>query len=67
MWAYELNLANTTCQIVQNNTDGLLIVGIESTSTSVLQAFTGNRIGRGRGARADTNDLWSNPGRGRCF
>jgi fibronectin-binding autotransporter adhesin len=37
-------LNNSTCQIVQNNTTGLLIIGIDSTSTSIWQAFTGAAI-----------------------
>ena len=40
----DLRLNNSTCQIVQNNTMGVLIIGIDSTSTSIWQAFTGAAI-----------------------
>jgi fibronectin-binding autotransporter adhesin len=52
----ELNLANTTCQIVQNNTTALLIIGISSTATSVWQAFSGSA--------ADTTDYVVKSGAG---
>jgi autotransporter-associated beta strand protein len=61
-----LNLANTTCQIVQNNTMGLLILGIESTSTSIWQAFTGQQS-TGTAGEADTADYVVKSGAGTLF
>ena len=61
-----VDLANTTCQIVQNNTMGVLVIGIDSTSTSIWQAFTGNRS-TGATGEATPRTMLSNPARGQCF
>ncbi|MGD1085478.1 MAG: autotransporter-associated beta strand repeat-containing protein, partial [Verrucomicrobiota bacterium] len=61
-----LNLANTTCQIVQNNTTALLVIGIENTSTSVWQAFTGAGS-TGTAGDADTADSVVKSGAGTMF
>ena len=61
-----LDLANTTCQIVQNNTMGVLVIGIDSTSTSIWQAFPGNRS-TGATGEADTSDYVVKSGAGTMF
>ena len=61
-----LNLQNSTCQIVQNNTLGVLVIGISSTTTSEETAFTGQRAWGTAGA-ADTTDFVVKSGAGTIF
>ncbi|MGD1085374.1 MAG: autotransporter-associated beta strand repeat-containing protein, partial [Verrucomicrobiota bacterium] len=62
----ELNLANSTLQIVQNNTSAVLVIGLTSTSTSTWMAFTG-ASSTGAGGEADTSDVVVVSGPGALF
>jgi autotransporter-associated beta strand protein len=60
-----LDLENTTCQIVQNNTGALLLLGISSTTTGEWMAFTGGHSSSASsGGLSDTADyvVKSGPG-----